>query len=184
MKQILSEEFRRMQKLAGIINEAIYIPHEEYLEIKGSELGNDFTQAIQQVFGKTVKVEDAKVTYRPSTDTGKQPEFIFSIEIPSVGDKDNYKGVLLQTVFLSDGNGFVEYDNYSKNKKATAKEFDEILIPAWKKASAFVLGDVLKTPEKLVTVGYGYKYEEKDLEDLKKYVDRIPNLAVKTINNY
>ena len=180
----LNESFLKMQKLAGVITEGQYRKKlqmlSEALEIEWSELGNDFTQAIQQVFGKTVKIQDAEVRYRPSSDTGKQPEFTFGVTIPSVGDKDNYKGALLYTNFLSDGNGFVGYDNYSKDKEATAEEFDKTLIPAWKKASAFVLGNLLKKPEELnkATIG-GYKYEEKDLEDLKKYVASVPNLAIK-----
>ena len=181
---IMNESFLKMQKLAGVITEGQYRKKvqmlNEALEIEWSELGNDFTQAIQQVFGKTVKIQDAEVRYRPSSDTGKQPEFTFGVTIPSVGDKDNYKGALLYTNFLSDGNGFVGYDNYSKDKEATAEEFDKTLIPAWKKASAFVLGNLLKKPEELnkATIG-GYKYEEKDLEDLKKYVASVPNLAIK-----
>jgi len=182
--EALNESFLKMQKLAGVITEGQYRKKlqmlSEALEIEWSELGNDFTQAIQQVFGKTVKIQDAEVRYRPSSDTGKQPEFTFGVTIPSVGDKDNYKGALLYTNFLSDGNGFVGYDNYSKDKEATAEEFDKTLIPAWKKASAFVLGNLLKKPEELnkATIG-GYKYEEKDLEDLKKYVASVPNLAIK-----
>lgn len=182
--EALNESFLKMQKLAGVITEGQYRKKvqmlNEALEIEWSELGNDFTQAIQQVFGKTVKIQDAEVRYRPSSDTGKQPEFTFGVTIPSVGDKDNYKGALLYTNFLSDGNGFVGYDNYSKDKEATAEEFDKTLIPAWKKASAFVLGNLLKKPEELnkATIG-GYKYEEKDLEDLKKYVASVPNLAIK-----
>jgi hypothetical protein len=183
-EEALNESFLKMQKLAGVITEGQYRKKvqmlNEALEIEWSELGNDFTQAIQQVFGKTVKIQDAEVRYRPSSDTGKQPEFTFGVTIPSVGDKDNYKGALLYTNFLSDGNGFVGYDNYSKDKEATAEEFDKTLIPAWKKASAFVLGNLLKKPEELnkATIG-GYKYEEKDLEDLKKYVASVPNLAIK-----
>lgn len=184
-KEELNESFLYMQKLAGLITESEYQKKKqslnEALEIEWSELGNDFTQAIQQIFDKTVKIQDAEVRYRPSSDTGKQPEFTFGVTIPSVGDKDNYKGALLYTNFLSDGNGFVGYDNYSKDKEATTKEFNEKLIPVWKKASAFVLGNLLKKPEELnkATVGSGYKYEEKDLEDLKKYVASIPNLAIK-----
>jgi len=153
----------------------------EELEIGLTDLGDDFTKAIQGIFGDNVKLQDVKVRYRPSTDTGKQPEFTFGATIPSVGDKDNYKGALIYTNFLSDGNGYVGYDNYSKDKETTAKEFNEKLIPVWKKASALVLGNILKNPEELnkATVGSGYKYEEKDLENLKKYVASIPNLAIK-----
>jgi len=184
-EEALNESFLKMQKLAGVITEAQYRKKvqmlNEALEIEWSELGGDFTKALQEIFGNTVKLQDAEIRYRPSSDTGKQPEFTFGVTIPSVGDKDNYKGVLLYTNFLSDGNGFVGYDNYSKDKEATAKEFNEKLIPAWKKASAFVLGNMLKKPEELnkATTGSGYKYEEKDLEDLKKYVASIPSLAIK-----
>jgi hypothetical protein len=178
----MNKEFLKMQKLAGLITEGQYKQKlgilNESLEINLSELGTDFTQVIKQIFGDGVKVKDAAVRYRPSTDTGKQPELTFGITIPSVGDKDNYKGALLYTNFLSDGKGIVKYDNYSKDKETTAKEFDEKLIPAWKKASALVLGNLLKKPEELnqATVGSGYKYEEKDLEDLKKYVASISSL--------
>ena len=178
----MNKEFLKMQKLAGLITESQYKEKlgvlNESIEINLNDLGSDFTQTLKQIFGDNVKVEDATVRYRPSTDTGKQPEFTFRITIPSVGDKDNYKGALLYTNFLSDGKGMVKYDNYSKDKVTTAKEFDEKLIPAWKKASALVLGNILKNPEELnqATVGIGYKYEEKDLEDLKKYVASIPSL--------
>jgi len=171
-------EIKRMQQLAGIINESQL--NEEF-ELELNNLGNDFIQAAKEVFGDNVKMQDIAIRYRPSTDTGKQPELTFGATIPSIGDKDNYKGALIYTNFLSDGSGYVGYDNYSKDKQTTAKEFNEKLIPAWKKASAFVLGNILKTPEELnkATVGLGYKYEEKDLESLKKYVASIPNLAIK-----
>lgn len=147
--------------------------------IKSTDLGTDFLNVAKKVFGDDLKMQDIKLRYRPSTDTGKQPEFTFSITIPSVG-KEDYKGALLYTNFLSDGNSFVGYDNYSKNKEASSKEFNEVLIPAWKKASATVMNSVLQKPENLsnFTVGLGYKYEEKDLDTLKKYVSTIPTLKI------
>ena len=178
-KNLLSE-IHRMKELAGIITESKGMLN-EMLEIGLTDLGNDFTKAIQEIFGSNVKLKDVRVTYRPSTDTGKQPYLAMGATIPSVGDDDSYKGALIYTNFLSDGSGHVGYDNYSKDKETTAKEFNEKLIPVWKKASALVLGNIIKNPEELnkATVGSGYKYEEKDLEDLKKYVASIPNLPIK-----
>jgi len=176
-KQIISEEFKRMQVLAGLITESQL---NETVELKLADLGPEFEKTIKEIFGETVKVEDIKVTYRPSTDTGGKPHLYMGVTIPSVGDKDNYKGALLDIGFYNkEGKGVVKFDNYSKDKEATAKEFEEKLIPAFKKAAAIVLGKIVKDPKQLdQATGGGYKYEEKDQADLDKYITELPNLSL------
>jgi hypothetical protein len=68
-KQILSEEFRRMQKLAGIITEEQL----NEVELKLADLGPDFEKTVKEIFGETVVVKDIDISYRPSTDTGSKP---------------------------------------------------------------------------------------------------------------
>ena len=151
------------------------------VELKITDLGPEFEKVAKEIFGDTVVVKDIDVAYRPSTDTGNKPHLYMGVTIPSVGDKDNYKGALLNIGFYNkEGKGVVKYDNYSKDKEATAKEFEEKLIPAFKKAAAIALGKVVKDPNQLTqsTVGSGYKYEEKDQADLDKYVAELPNLSL------
>jgi hypothetical protein len=145
------------------------------------DLGPDFERTAKEIFGDTVKIQDIKATYRPSTDTGSKPHLYMSVTIPSVGDKDNYKGVLAGLGFYNpEGKGVVKLDNYSKDKQATAEEFKTKLAPALKKAAMVLLGKLVKNPQELskITVGSGYKYEEKDQADLDNYIAQIPNLPV------
>jgi len=177
-KQILSEEFQRMQKLAGIITESQL---NETIEMKLTDLGPEFEKVVKEIFGENVEIKDIDVSYRPSTDTGNKPHLYMGVTIPSVGDKDNYKGALLNIGFYNkEGKGVVKFDNYSKDKAATAIEFEKTLIPAFKKAATLVLGKIVKDPKQLdqATVGFGYKYEEKDQADLDKYISELPNLSL------
>ena len=145
------------------------------------DLGPDFERTAKEIFGDTVKIQDIKATYRPSTDTGSKPHLYMNVTIPSVGDKDSYKGVLAGVGFWDkEGKGEVYLSNYSKDKQATAEEFKTKLTPALKKAAMVLLGKLVKNPEALTqaTVGLGYKYEEKDQADLDSYIPQIPNLPV------
>jgi len=171
-------EIRRMQQLAGILNESQL---NESIELNPNDLGPEFMQIAKEIFGDTVKIQNVEATYRPSTDTGCKPHLYMGVTIPSVGDRDNYKGVLLNIGFFNkEGKGVVNYDNYSKDKQSTAEEFNTKLIPAFKKAAALILGKLVKNPQELsqATVGSGYKYEEKDHADLDKYVSELPNLPL------
>jgi len=146
-----------------------------------ADLGPDFERTAKEIFGDTVKIQDIKATYRPSTDTGDKPQLSMSVTIPSVGDRDSYKGVLAAVGFWNkDGKGEVYLDNYSKDKQGTVEEFKTKLAPALRKAAMVLLGKVVKNPEALsqATVGLGYKYEEKDQADLDNYITQIPNLPV------
>ena len=175
MKQILSEEFKRMRVLAGLINESQL---NEAIELQLADLGPEFEKIVKEIFGDTVKVQDIKVNYRPSSDTGGKPHLYMSVTIPQT--KESPKGVMLNIGFYNkEGKGVVKFDNYSQDKEATAKEFEEKLIPAFKKAAAITLGKIVKDPKQLdqVTVG-GYKYEEKDQADLDKYMTELPNLSL------
>jgi len=151
----------------------------EAVELNLKELGPEFEQAIKEIFGDTVKVQDIKATYRPSSDTGAKPELVLQLTIPQTNEST--KAILLSLVFDKDGNGRISYDNYSKDKEGTKEEFNNKLVPAFKKAASLYLGKLVKNPEGLsqATVGFGYKYEEKDQADLDKYVSEIPNLAIK-----
>ena len=150
----------------------------EYVEMDLNDLGPEFEKTIKEIFGETVKVVDIKATYRPSTDTGSKPSLYMSITIPQT--KESNKALLLSIEF-DKGNGFIKYDNYSKDKEGTKEEFNTKLIPAFKKAAVSVLGKVVKNPEQLTsaTVGSGYKYEEKDQADLDKYITEIPSAPIK-----
>jgi len=175
MKQPLNEQFRRMQKLAGIITES------QLNEVELTDLDPEFEKTVKEIFGETVQVEKIDVTYRPSTDTGGKPHLYMGVTIPSVGDKDNYKGALLNIGFWNrEGKGVVQYDNYSKDREATAVEFEEKLIPAFKKAAAKTLGAIVKDPQQLSksTLGVGYEYEEKDQEDLNNYITELPSVPL------
>lgn len=102
-----------------------------------------------------------------------------SVTIPQT--KESPKGVMLNIGFYNkEGKGVVKFDNYSQDKEATAKEFEEKLIPAFKKAAAITLGKIVKDPKQLdqAIAGYGYKYEEKDQADLDKYMTELPNLSL------
>ena len=178
MKQeILSEEFRRMQKLAGIITESQFL--KENIEINLNDLGPDFENAIKEIFGETVQVKDITATYRPSSDTGLKPALNMQLTIPQ--SNGSTKAILLRLNFDKEGNGMISYDNYSKDKEGTKEEFNTKLVPAFKKAAGLVLGKLVKNPEELsqATTGTGYKYEEKDQADLDKYITEIPNLPIK-----
>jgi hypothetical protein len=148
----------------------------ESLEIKENELGDEFLKTTKDIFGETVSLQDIKVTYRPSTDTGGKPNLSISVTIPQT--KESNKGLLLVIGFDKEGFGSIYYDNYSKDKQSASEEFNTKLVPAFKKAATLALGNLIKNPEKLSksTVGLGYKYEEKDQEDLNRYVSEIQNL--------
>jgi len=163
MKQeILSEEFRRMQKLAGIITESQFL--KENIEINLNDLGPDFENTIKEIFGETVQVKDITATYRPSSDTGSKPALNMQLTIPQ--SNESTKAVLLSLNF---------------DKEGTKEEFNTKLVPAFKKSAVLVLGKLVKNPEELsqATTGAGYKYEEKDQADLDKYITEIPNLPIK-----
>lgn len=153
----------------------------ESLEININQLDIDFLKTTKEIFGETVKLVDIKVTYRPSTDTGSKPTLSMSVTIPQT--KESNKGLLLSINFDKNGVGSIYYDNYSKDKQSTSQEFNTILIPAFKKAAAKLLEDLIKQPDKMsnATVGSGYDYEEKDQEELNKYVSEIKNLNKITI---
>lgn len=153
----------------------------ESLEININQLDIDFLKTTKEIFGETVKLVDIKVTYRPSTDTGSKPTLSMSVTIPQT--KESNKALLLSINFDKNGVGSIYYDNYSKDKQSTSQEFNTILIPAFKKASAKLLEDLIKQPDKMsnATVGFGYDYEEKDQEELNKYVSEIKNLNKITI---
>jgi len=179
MAQLINEA-KRFQKLAGIIKESQL----NEVELKLTDLGPEFEKVAKEIFGDTVVVKDIDVTYRPSTDTGSKPYLYMSAVIPQT--KESPKGVMLSIGFSNkEGKGMVKYDNYSKDKEATAKEFEEKLIPAFKKAAAIALGKVVKDPNQLTqsTVGGGYKYEEKDQADLDKYISELPNLTLQESSN-
>jgi hypothetical protein len=149
------------------------------VELKITDLGPDFEKTVKEIFGDTVVVKDIDVSYRPSTDTGGKPYLYMGAIIPQT--KESTKGVLLSIGFFNkEGKGVVKYDNYSKDKEATAQEFETKLIPAFKKAAAIALGKIVKDPNQLnqSTVGFGYKYEEKDQADLNKYITELPNLTL------
>lgn len=119
------------------------------------------------------------MSYRPSSDTGGKPYLYMGATIPQT--KESTKGVLLNIGFFNkEGKGVVKYNNYSKDKEATAQEFETKLIPAFKKAAAIALGKIVKDPNQLnqSTVGIGYKYEEKDQADLNKYITELPNVPL------
>ena len=123
--------------------------------------------------------KDIDVSYRPSTDTGGKPHLYMGVTIPQT--KESPKGVMLNIGFFNkEGKGIVKYDNYSQDKVATSKEFEDKLIPAFKKAAALALGKIVKDPNQLnqSTVGSGYKYEEKDQADLDNYVSELPNVPL------
>jgi len=174
MAQLINEA-KRFQKLAGLITESQL----NEVELKLTDLGPEFEKVVKEIFGETVGVQDINVTYRPSTDTGSKPYLYMSCVIPQT--KESTKGAMLNIGFSNaEGKGKVSYQNYSKDKEATAKEFEEKLIPAFKKAAAVALGKVVKDPNQLSqsTVGGGYKYEEKDQADLDKYITELPNLSL------
>jgi hypothetical protein len=167
-----------MQKLAGIITESQL---NEVVEFKLTDLGSDFVKTLEEIFGENAKVTNIKVYYRPSTDTGGKPHLYMGVTIPSVGNEDSYKGALLDIGFYNkEGKGVVKFNNYSKDKQATATEFEEKLIPAFRKAAAIVLQKVVKDPNLLnqATIGSGYEYEEKDQADLDKYIQELPNVPL------
>jgi len=151
----------------------------EATELNLNDLGPEFEQTAKEIFGDSVKVTDIKATYRPSTDTGAKPVLMLQLTIPQTNEST--KALLLGLMFDKDGSGRISYDNYSKDKEGTKEEFNNKLVPAFKKAASLYLGKLVKNPEELTqaTVGGGYKYEEKDQADLDKYVSEIPNVAVK-----
>lgn len=168
-------EIKRMQLLAGVINESQL----NEAELKLADLGPDFEKTVKEIFGETVVVKDIDVSYRPSTDTGGKPHLYMGVTIPQT--KESPKGVMLNIGFFNkEGKGIVKYDNYSQDKVATSKEFEDKLIPAFKKAAALALGKIVKDPNQLnqSTVGSGYKYEEKDQADLDNYVSELPNVPL------
>jgi hypothetical protein len=173
----------RMNQLAGLITESqarkMMAVLNEYVEMDLNDLGPEFEKTIKEIFGETVKVIDIKATYRPSTDTGSKPSLYMSITIPQT--KESNKALLLSIEFDKEGNGFIKYDNYSKDKEGTKEEFNTKLIPAFKKAAVSVLGKLVKNPEQLTsaTLGSGYKYEEKDQADLDKYITKILSAPIK-----
>ncbi len=151
----------------------------ESAEVNLNDLGPEFLQTAKEIFGDSVKVTDIKATYRPSTDTGAKPILMLQLTIPQTNEST--KALLLGLMFDKDGSGRISYDNYSKDKEGTKEEFNNKLVPAFKKAASLYLGKLVKNPEGLTqaTTGGGYKYEEKDQADLDKYVSEIPNVAVK-----
>ncbi len=174
MAQLINEA-KRMQLLAGLITESQL----NEVELKVADLGPEFEKVVKEIFGETVVVKDIDVSYRPSTDTGGKPHLYMSATIPQT--KESTKGVMLSIGFSNkEGKGAVSYQNYSKDKEATAKEFEDKLIPAFKKAAAISLGKIVKDPNQLSqsTVGSGYKYEEKDQADLDRYITELPNLSL------
>ena len=148
----------------------------ESLEISANELDSDFLKTAKEIFGEGVNFQDIKVTYRPNSDTGAKPYLSISITIPQT--KESNKGILLIIEFNKEGIGSIYYDNYSQEKQSTSEEFNTKLVPAFKNAATTILGKIIKDPEKLskATVGLGYSYEEKDQEDLNKYVSEIKDL--------
>ena len=168
-------EIKRMQLLAGVINESQL----NEVELKLADLGPDFEKIAKEIFGETVAVKDIDVSYRPSSDTGGKPYLYMGVTIPQT--KESPKGAMLSIGFFNkEGKGVVKYDNYSQDKVATSKEFEEKLIPAFKKAAALALGKIVKDPNQLnqSTVGSGYKYEEKDQADLDRYISELPNVPL------
>jgi hypothetical protein len=168
-------EIKRMQLLAGVINESQL----NEAELKLADLGPEFEKTAKEIFGETVVVKDIDVSYRPSSDTGGKPHLYMSCTIPQT--KESPKGIMLNIGFFNkEGKGIVKYDNYSQDKVATAEEFENKLIPAFKKAAAVALGKIVKDPNQLnqSTVGSGYKYEEKDQADLDKYISELPNVPL------
>ena len=173
----------RMNQLAGLITESqakkMIAVLNETVELKLTDLGPEFEKTVKEIFGETVAIKDIDVAYRPSTDTGGKPHLYMSATIPQT--KESTKGVMLNIGFFNkEGKGIVKFDNYSKDKEATSKEFESKLIPAWKKAAAIALGKIVKDPKQLdqATIGGGYKYEEKDQADLDKYITELPNLSL------
>ena len=149
------------------------------VELKLADLGPEFEKTVKEIFGETVVVKDINVSYRPSSDTGGKPYLYMGCTIPQT--KESPKGIMLNIGFFNkEGKGIVKYDNYSQDKAATAEEFENKLIPAFKKVAAVALGKIVKDPNQLnqSTVGSGYKYEEKDQADLDKYISELPNVPL------
>jgi hypothetical protein len=149
------------------------------VELKLADLGPDFEKTVKEIFGETAIVKDIDISYRPSADTGGKPHLYMSVTIPQT--KESPKGVMLNIGFFNkEGKGIVKYDNYSQDKAATSEEFENKLIPAFKKAAAVALGKIVKDPNQLnqSTVGSGYKYDEKDQADLDKYISELPNVPL------
>lgn len=153
----------------------------ETLDLQMTDFDSSFQNQLKYMFGgENVKLQDFEVAYRPSTDTGGKPHLYITFKIGQTANSN--KGIMLSAgVWNKEGKGVVEYQNYSEDKNATKSEFEDQLIPAFKKAAVRLLGSLIKNPTKMnqATVGSGYKYEEADAESLEQYVRDLPNWPIK-----
>jgi len=151
---------------------------EDSTSIPLNDFGPEFMAKAKEIFGDDVKIEDIKLNYRPSTDTGKTPDLSLEFEIPSTPSKG--RGGLF-AIQMGPFSNSVLARNYSKDKEESASDIETVFVPAFKKAATSILGKAIKNPELLTkaTTGMGYEYEPKDQADLEKYVASIPKLPVK-----
>ena len=151
---------------------------EDFAPIPLNDFGPEFMAKAKEIFGDDVKIEDIKLKYSPSTDTGKEPDLSLMFEIPSTQSKG--RGGLFVVQMGPYSNSFL-FRNFSKDKEESATAIEDAFLPAFRTAAVSVLGKAIKNPELLTkaTIGVGYKYEPKDQADLEKYVASIPKLPVK-----
>ena len=99
----------------------------------------------KEIFGDDVKIEDIKLNYRPSTDTGKEPDLSLMFEIPSTQSKG--RGGLFVVQMGPYSNSFL-FRNFSKdNQKNLQEQLKTHSNPAFRTAGVTVLGKAIKNPE-------------------------------------
>jgi len=151
---------------------------EDSTSIPLNDFGPEFMAKAKEIFGDDVKIEDIKLNYRPSTDTGKEPDLSLVLEIPRTSSKGRGGMFVVQ---MGPFYNQATYRNFSKDKEESTPAIEDTFLPAFKTAAADVLGKAIKNPELLTkaTTGMGYEYEPKDQANLEKYVASIPKLPVK-----
>lgn len=150
---------------------------EDFAPIPSSDFGPEFMAKAKEIFGDDVKINDIKLNYRPSTDTGKEPDLSLMFEIPKTQSKGRGGLFVIQMgPFVNSAS----YRNYSQDKEESATAIEDAFIPAFKTAAVSILDKAIKNPELLTkaTTGFGYEYEPKDQADLEKYVASIPKLPI------
>ena len=151
---------------------------EDSTSIPPNDFGPEFMAKAKEIFGDDVKMNDIKLNYRPSTDTGKEPDLSLMFEIPKTQSKGRGGLFVIQVGPFANS---ASYRNYSQDKEESATAIEDVFMPAFKTAAVSILGKAIKNPELLTkaTTGSGYEYEPKDQADLEKYVASIPKLPVK-----
>lgn len=151
---------------------------EDSTSIPLNDFGSEFLAKAKEIFGDDVKIDDIKLNYRPSTDTGKEPDLSLMFEIPKTQSKNRGGLFVIQVGPFANS---VFYRNYSQDKEESATAIEDAFLPAFKTAAVSILTKAIKNPELLTkaTTGSGYEYEPKDQADLEKSVASIPKLPIK-----